>query len=70
MNAETLIQVVEIIDSRLQVIEESFTYDPDREESIDMAQQIGKEKALEELKDYLQKYIDNQVAHMETEQGM
>jgi hypothetical protein len=70
MDTETLFTIIAMINVKLQLIEESFTYNPDREESIDMAQQIGKEKALEELKDDLQDYIDNQVAHMETEQGM
>jgi hypothetical protein len=70
MDTETLFTIIAMINVKLQLIEESFTYNPDREESIDMAQQIGKEKALEELKDDLQKYIDKQVAQMETEQGM
>jgi hypothetical protein len=70
MDTETLFTIIAMINVKLQLIEESFTYDPDRKESIDMAQQIGKEKALEELKDDLQKYIDKQVAQMETEQGM
>lgn len=70
MDTQTVFRIIEMIDVRLKVIEESFICYLDRKEPIDVGQQIGKEKALEELRDHLQDYIDNQVAHMETEQGM
>ena len=57
MNTETIIEIIAMIDSRLEIIEESFICDPDREEHIDMAQQVGKEKALEELRNHLQEYL-------------
>lgn len=57
MNTETVLQIIAMIDSRLEIIEESFICDPDREEHIDMAQQVGKEKALEELRNHLQEYL-------------
>ncbi len=57
MYIETLEDVIRIIDSRLKVIEESFIYNPDSDVTYDTGQQIGKQKALTELKDYLQEYI-------------
>ena len=57
MNTETIIEIIAMIDSRLMIIEETFICDPDREEYIDVAQQVGKEKALEELRAELQKYL-------------
>lgn len=57
MNTETVLQIIAMIDSRLDIIEESFICDPDREVYVDMAQQVGKEKALEELRAELQKHL-------------
>ena len=57
MDTNTVLQIIAMIDIRLEIIEESFIYDPDREEHINVAQQVGKEKALEELKTELQKHL-------------
>ena len=57
MNTETIIEIIAMIDSRLEIIEKSFICDPDREVYVDMAQQVGKEKALEELRNHLQEYL-------------
>jgi hypothetical protein len=57
MDTNTVLQIINLIDIRLEIIEETFICDPDREEHIDIAQQIGKEKALEELKAKLQEYL-------------
>lgn len=57
MDTNTVLQIINLIDSRLMIIEESFICDPDREVYVDMAQQVGKEKALEELRAELQKHL-------------
>lgn len=65
MDTETVLQIINLIDNRLEIIEETFIIDPDKEERYDTGQQIGKEKALEELRDYLQEYIEIQVSQIE-----
>lgn len=65
MDTETVLQIINLIDIRLEIIEETFIIDPDKEERYDTGQQIGKEKALEELRDYLQEYIELQVSQIE-----
>ena len=57
MNTDTVLQIINLIDIRLEQIEETFICDPDREVHIDIAQQVGKEKALEELRNHLQEYL-------------
>jgi hypothetical protein len=59
MDTETVYKIIAMIDSRLAVIEESFIIDPDSEVRYDAAQQLGKEKALEELRNHLQECIEN-----------
>lgn len=57
MDTNTVLQIINLINIRLEIIEETFICDPDREEHIDIAQQVGKEKALEELRAELQKHL-------------
>jgi hypothetical protein len=65
MDTETVLQIINLIDNRLEIIEETFIIDPDKEERYDTGQQIGKQDALEELRDYLQEYIESQVSQIE-----
>lgn len=57
MDTNTVLKIIEMLDKRLEIIDQSFEYDPDSEVSIDMGQQVGKQEALEELRDHLQEYI-------------
>jgi len=65
MDTETVLQIIAMIDSRLAIIEETFIIDPDKEERYDTGQQIGKQDALEELRNHLQDYIELQVLQIE-----
>ena len=58
MDIETLEKVIEMLDARIE----------DRSENL--LTQVSEYFELVLFKDHLQKYVDKQVAHMETEQGM
>ena len=61
MDTGTLINVVANIDARINMYQRADANDPFYKGAI---------AALNSLSEELQDYIDNQVAHMETEQGM
>ena len=65
MDTETVFRIIDMIDKQ------SNSYDQeDHSLMYDWEFKGGANYALAELKDELHKYIDKQVAHMETEQGM
>jgi hypothetical protein len=63
MDTDTVFKVIAIIDTRLQHIEKLFNGEID--EDFDKAYECGKSNGLEEVRDYLQGYIDLQAAHAE-----
>jgi hypothetical protein len=69
MDTETVLQIINMLDTRIAVIEESFVYDPDSDVYYDAGQQIGKQKALEEFRDHLQNYVEGQVNQAEDRLG-
>jgi hypothetical protein len=69
MDIETLEKVIDMIDNRLNSTWEEdklLNYMMNNEEYM----MLGRRKALADFRDQLQKYVDKQVAQMETEQGM
>ena len=69
MDTETLEKVIDMLDNRLNSTWEEdklLNYMMNNEEYM----MLGRRKALADFRDHLQKYVDKQVAHMETEQGM
>lgn len=69
MDTETLTKVVDMLDNILASTRDEdvkLYYSFSDEEN----RMLGRRKALEDFKEYLNKYIDKQVAQMETEQGM
>ena len=71
MDTETLFKIIEMLDATKNFAkedsQEGFECETNREYR---AYVKGQCNALELLSKKLQGYIDNQVAHMETEQGM
>ena len=61
MDTETLFTVIGMLDARINMYQRADANDPFYKGAI---------AALNSLSEELQDYIDNQVAHMETEQGM
>lgn len=70
MDTETLEKVIGMLNAELQVIEDSYVNESDKEEWFYIGKRVGKEEALQKFRDHLERYVDKQVAHMETEQGM
>jgi hypothetical protein len=69
MDTKTLTKVVDMLDNILASTRDEdvkLYYSFSDEEN----RMLGRRKALEDFKEHLNKYIDKQVAHMETEQGM
>lgn len=69
MDTETLTKVVDMLDNILASTRDEdvkLYYSFSDEEN----RMLGRRKALEDFRDDLNKYIDKQVAQMETEQGM
>lgn len=69
MDTETLFRIIAMLDDNLASTRDEdvklyYSFSPEENKML------GRRKALEDFRDDLQKYIDNQVAHMETEQGM
>jgi hypothetical protein len=63
MDTETVFKIIALLDVRLEHIEGLFNGEID--EDFDTAQQCGKRDGLEEIRNYLQGYIDLQVAQVE-----
>lgn len=61
MDTETLFRMIEMLDARINMYQRADANDPFYKGAV---------AALSSLSEELQDYIDNQVAHMETEQGM
>jgi hypothetical protein len=68
MDTETLFRVIGMLNARIEDNLKDIEFDDPRGSEIEWY--WGRRDALTELRDELQKYIDNQVAQMETEQGM
>jgi hypothetical protein len=69
VDTETLFRIIAMLDDNLASTRDEdvklyYSFSPEENKML------GRRKALEDFRDDLQKYIDNQVAHMETEQGM
>jgi hypothetical protein len=62
MDTQTVLEIIAMLDAKIIYLQK-FSH---------VARQgVGYEiYALEQFRDHLQEYIENQVAHMETEQGM
>lgn len=61
MDTQTVFRIVEMLDARINMYQRADANDPFYKGAV---------AALSSLSEELQDYIDNQVAHMETEQGM
>ena len=61
MDTETLFTVIGMLDARINMYQRADANDPFYKGAV---------AALSSLSEELQDYIDKQVAHMETEQGM
>ena len=67
MDTTTVLNIITMLDTRIAVCKKFFNGETD--EAFDTAQEIGKEKALIEFRDYLQKYIEAQVNYAENATG-
>lgn len=63
MDTETVLQIIAMLDAKLQDIEKLFNGEID--EDFDKAYECGKSNGLEEIRDYLQGYIESLVAQVE-----
>ena len=69
MNTETVFKIIAMLNNTLASTRDEdvklyYSFSPEEHKML------GRRKALEDFRDDLQKYIDKQVAQMETEQGM
>lgn len=75
MDTETLFRIITMLDEKLDILNKdkkayaACSYSV-LSKKLSIERTNGAIVALERLSDQLQGYIDNQVAHMETEQGM
>ena len=63
MDIQTVFRIIEMLDNRIKIVQDL----------LDSTGDYGALEAkyeLESFQQHLQDYIDNQVAHMETEMGM
>ena len=67
MDTTTVLNIITMLDARIVICERFFNGETD--EAFDTAQEIGKEKALIEFRDYLQGYIEAQVSYAENTTG-
>jgi hypothetical protein len=67
MDTKTVLQIIAMLDTRIVICEKFFNGETD--EAFDTGQEIGKEKALIEFRDYLQEYIEAQVSYAENALG-
>lgn len=75
MDAQTVLEIIELMDNRLTHDDMDLNYahdeNPDFWEGMpEYNFQLGYHRAYADLKEFLQNYIENQISHMETEQGM
>jgi flagellar biosynthesis/type III secretory pathway protein FliH len=63
MDTETVLEIIAMLDARLQHIEKLFNGEID--EDFDKAYECGKRDGLEEIRDHLQGYIESLVAQVE-----
>jgi hypothetical protein len=63
MDTETVFKIISMLSARMEVCERFFNGETD--EDYDTATECGKFEALEEFRDYLQNYIELQVAQVE-----
>lgn len=75
MDTQTVFRIVEMLDARINELnKDKKAIDASGysvlSKRLSLERIAGATITLEKLRDNLQDYIDNQVAHMETEQGM
>lgn len=68
MDIETLEKVIEMLDASVEKVLTDIELDDPRGSEIEWY--WGRRDAYTQFRDHLQKYVDKQVAQMETEQGM
>ena len=68
MDIETLEKVIEMLDASIEKVLTEIEVDEPYGSEVEWY--WGRRDAYTQFRDHLEKYIDNQVAHMETEQGM
>jgi hypothetical protein len=68
MDTQTVFTIIEMLDASIENVLKQIELDDPRGSEVEWY--WGKRDALTQLRDHLQDYIENQVAHMETEQGM
>ena len=68
MDTQTVFIIIKILDASIENVLKQIELDDPRGSEVEWY--WGKRDALTQLRDHLQEYIENQVAHMEIEQGM
>ena len=68
MDTQTVFTIIEMLDASIENVLKQIELDDPRGSEVEWY--WGKRDALTQLRYHLQDYIENQVAHMETEQGM
>ena len=68
MDTQTVFTIIKMLDASIENVLKQIELDDPRGSEVEWY--WGKRDALTQLRDHLQDYIENQVAHMETEQGM
>jgi hypothetical protein len=70
VDTETLFTIINHINKQLDMINAYALNNKGGLTEAEAISAIAGRNTLKQLREYLQGYIDNQVAHMETEQGM
>ena len=68
MDTQTVFTIIEMLDASIENVLKQIELDDPRGSEVEWY--WGKRDAYTQFRDHLQDYIENQVAHMETEQGM
>lgn len=68
MDTETVFKIIAMLDASIEKVLKDIELDDPRGSDIEWY--WGRRDGLTQQRDDLQEYIDKQVAHMETEQGM
>ena len=68
MDTQTVFTIIEMLDASIENVLKQIELDDPRGSEVEWY--WGKRDSYTQFRDHLQDYIENQVAHMETEQGM
>ena len=68
MDTQTVFTIIKMLDASIENVLKQIELDDPRGSEVEWY--WGKRDALTQLRDHLQDYIENQVAHMETKQGI